>query len=182
MSGSAFIFRYFYRACQSSLIPSPVQVGRRLDKSPAEARGSARPAFPSLAKPSPKVCDKKDSKTAPRSAPQADCSKASDSGKGPCSSGPTKIDSILHTKDPPPLPAPGPQEGLDKTLETSDLSVSGCVTSTPLLTPTGSVQLKMPPDADLQCVKYTRVSEREAALRPAQRTEPLAEHLLHISL
>lgn len=190
MSGSAFIFRYFYRACQNSLLPSPVQVGRLLDKSPVRARGSIRShgsprsPFPSLAKPPPHVCNKKDSKPAPR----PDRDKTSDSEKDLCSLAPPKIDSILHTKDPPQLsgqprlPAPIVPECLGKTLETSDLSPSSCVTSTPLLAPLDSVRLEMPPDGDLQCVKYTRVSECEAAVRPAQRTEPLAEHSLHTNL
>lgn len=194
MSGSAFIFRYFYRACQNSLLPSPVQVGRLLDKSPVEARvnirshGSPQSPFLSLAKPSPKVCNKNESKTAPRSAPQAGSDKISDSEKGLCSSVPTQIDSILHTKDPPQLsgepqlPPPNVPECLEQTLERSDLSLSGCLTSTPLLTPVDSIQLEMPPDGDAQCVKYTRICECEAVVRPAQRTEPLAEQLLHTSL
>lgn len=194
MSGSAFIFRYFYRACQNSLAPSPVQVGRLLDKSPVEARvnilshGSPKSPFMSLAKPSPKVCNKNESKTAPRSASQAGSDKTSESEKGLCSSVPTKIDSILNTKDPPQLsgeprlPPPNVPECLEKTLETSDLSLSRCVTSTPLLAAMDSVQLKMPPDGDSQCVKYTRSSECEAAVRPAQRTEGWGEQLLHTNL
>lgn len=194
MSGSAFIFRYFYRACQNSLVPSPVQVGRLLDKSPVEARvnirshGSPKSPFMSLAKPSPKVCNKNESKTAPRSASQAGSDKISESEKGLCSSVPTKIDSILNTKDPPQLsgetrpPPPNVPECLEKTLETSDLSLSRCITSTPLLAPMDSVQLKMPPDGESQCVKYTRTSECEAAVRPAQRTEGWGEQLLHTNL
>lgn len=194
MPASAFIFRYFYRACQNSLVPSPVQVGRRSDASPAEARGiirshgSPKPPFPSTVKFSPKVCDKKDPNTAPRSTSQADSSRVSDGGKGSCSRVPTKTDSILNTKDPPqlsdepPLPPPSVPECLDKTLETSDLSLSSCMASTPLLTPTDSIQLKMPPDGELQCVKYMRTPECEAAVRPAESTEPLAEQLLHVSL
>lgn len=187
MSGSAFIFRYFYRACQNSLVPSPVQVGRLLDKSPAEARRSPKSPLLSLIKRSPKVCNKKDSKTAARSAPQTDSNKISDSEKDPCSLVPTKKDSLLSTKDPPQLSGepqlpPTVPECLGETLETSDLGLSGCITSTPLLTPMDSIQLKMPSDGDLQCVKYTRISACEAVLRPAQRTEPLAEQLLHTNL
>lgn len=37
-SGSALISRYFYRACQGTLFPNPVQVARELDKLPAETR------------------------------------------------------------------------------------------------------------------------------------------------
>lgn len=194
MSGSAFISRYFYRACQNSLLPSPVQVGRLLDKCPVGARGNIRShgspksPFRARAKPSPKVCNKKDPKTAPRSSSPADCNKISDSEKDPCLLVPTKIDSILNTKDPPQLsdepqlPPPNVPECLDKTLETSDLSLSSCITSTPLLAPMDSIQLKMPPDGELQCVKYTRNQECEAVLRPAHRTEPPAEQLLHTNL
>lgn len=38
MSGSTLSSRYFYRACQGALFPSPVQVGRQLDKLPGETR------------------------------------------------------------------------------------------------------------------------------------------------
>lgn len=183
MSGSVFIFRYFYRACQSSLVPSPVQMGRLLDKPSRSIRshGSPKSPFLSLTKPSPKVCNKKDSQ---RSASQADSNK---SEKGLCSLVPTQIDSLFNTKDPlqlsgePRLPPKVP-ECLDKTLETSGLSLSGCITSTPLLTQTDSVQLTMPPDGDLQRVKYTRVSKGEPTFQPAQDTEPPAEHLLHTHL
>lgn len=55
-------FRYFYRACQGTLFPSPMQVGRQLDKLPLEIRkhflsqskmklgsvGSVRPPRPQL--------------------------------------------------------------------------------------------------------------------------------------
>lgn len=193
MSGSVFIFRYFYRACQNSLLPSPVQVGRLLDKSPAEAsrdirsHGSPNSPFLSLTKPSPKFCNKKDSKTAQRSASQADCNKISASEKGLQSLVTAQIDSLLNTKDPPQLPdeaqlRPEVPDCLDNTLETSDLSLSSCITSTPLLAQMDSIQLTMPPEGDLQCVKYTRISEGGPAVQPAQRTEPLAEQLLHTIL
>uniref|UniRef100_A0A674PL04 Phospholipid-transporting ATPase n=1 Tax=Takifugu rubripes TaxID=31033 RepID=A0A674PL04_TAKRU len=182
---TALLPRYFYRACQNSLIPSPVQMGRLLDKASRNIRshGSPKSPFLSLTKPSPKVCNKKDSKTTRRSASQ-DCNK---SEKGLCSLVPTQIDSLFNTKDPPQLSGepqlpPKVPDCLDKTLETSGLSLSGCITSTPLLTQTDSVQLTMPPDGDLQRVRYTRTSEGEPTFQPAQRTEPLAEHLLHTSL
>uniref|UniRef100_A0A665VSN8 Phospholipid-transporting ATPase n=1 Tax=Echeneis naucrates TaxID=173247 RepID=A0A665VSN8_ECHNA len=61
---TALLPRYFYRACQGTLFPSPVQVGRQLDKLPAETRKnilslsrvkmgsplSAKPPFLSLTK------------------------------------------------------------------------------------------------------------------------------------
>ncbi|KAM6963059.1 phospholipid-transporting ATPase VA [Aplochiton taeniatus] len=37
---AALLPRYFYRACQGVLFPSPVQVGRQLDQLPAEIRGN----------------------------------------------------------------------------------------------------------------------------------------------
>lgn len=70
----AFLYRYFYRACQGTLFPSPVQVGRQFDKLPTETRRnilslsrvkvgsplSPKPPFLSLTKPSPNDCNKKD--------------------------------------------------------------------------------------------------------------------------
>uniref|UniRef100_A0A671VB82 Phospholipid-transporting ATPase n=1 Tax=Sparus aurata TaxID=8175 RepID=A0A671VB82_SPAAU len=75
----ALLPRYFYRACQGTLFPSPVQVGRQLDKLPAETRRnilslsrvkvgsplSPKPPFLSLTKPSPEVCNKKDQRSFP---------------------------------------------------------------------------------------------------------------------
>uniref|UniRef100_A0A8C2WPQ1 Phospholipid-transporting ATPase n=1 Tax=Cyclopterus lumpus TaxID=8103 RepID=A0A8C2WPQ1_CYCLU len=68
---AALLPRYFYRACQGTLFPSPVQVGRQLDKLPSETRrnilnlggveaGSAVrpvPHFLSLGTPSPEGPD-----------------------------------------------------------------------------------------------------------------------------
>uniref|UniRef100_A0A8D3DMB3 Phospholipid-transporting ATPase n=1 Tax=Scophthalmus maximus TaxID=52904 RepID=A0A8D3DMB3_SCOMX len=78
---AALLPRYFYRACQGTLFPSPVQVGRQLDKLPAETRRnilslsrvkvgsplSPEPPFLSLTKPSPKGCNKKDQRGFPGS-------------------------------------------------------------------------------------------------------------------
>uniref|UniRef100_A0A4W6DSU2 Phospholipid-transporting ATPase n=1 Tax=Lates calcarifer TaxID=8187 RepID=A0A4W6DSU2_LATCA len=78
---AALLPRYFYRACQGTLFPSPVQVGRQLDKLPTEIRRnilslsrvkvgsplSPKPPFLSLAKPSPKGCNKKDQRSFPSS-------------------------------------------------------------------------------------------------------------------
>ncbi|KAM6939348.1 phospholipid-transporting ATPase VA [Lycodopsis pacificus] len=52
---AALLPRYFYRACQGTLFPNPVQVGRQLDQLPAETRGGGatpEPRFLSLARPS----------------------------------------------------------------------------------------------------------------------------------
>ncbi|GLD65724.1 probable phospholipid-transporting ATPase VA [Lates japonicus] len=78
---AALLPRYFYRACQGTLFPSPVQVGRQLDKLPTEIRRnilslsrvkvgsslSPKPPFLSLTKPSPKGCNKKDQRSFPSS-------------------------------------------------------------------------------------------------------------------
>ncbi|KAM4548589.1 phospholipid-transporting ATPase VA isoform 1-T1 [Odontesthes bonariensis] len=76
---AALLPRYFYRACQGTLFPNPVQVGRQLDKLPADTRRnilslsrvkmgsplSPKPPFLPLTKLSPKVCDKKDQRSIP---------------------------------------------------------------------------------------------------------------------
>lgn len=77
MSSFAFLYRYFYRACQGTLFPSPVQVGRQFDKLPTETRRnilslsrvkvgsplSPKPTFLSLTKPSPNDCNNKDQRS-----------------------------------------------------------------------------------------------------------------------
>uniref|UniRef100_A0A8D0D6W2 Phospholipid-transporting ATPase n=1 Tax=Sander lucioperca TaxID=283035 RepID=A0A8D0D6W2_SANLU len=193
---AALLPRYFYRACQGTLFPSPVQVGRQLDKLPTETRrnilslsrvkaGSAlspKPPFLSLSKPSPKGCNKKDQ----RSFPSSETSQGpalqmdeqgrrsplgpADSNKGPSdlySIVPTEKDTLPYTKDAPKLPGE---------------PLSGWITSTPLLSQTGSVQLNLPP----QCVKYTRNSDQrlksDHSVHPAQRTEQGAEQSLHTTL
>ncbi|XP_034439219.1 probable phospholipid-transporting ATPase VA [Hippoglossus hippoglossus] len=74
---TALLPRYFYRACQGTLFPSQVQVGRQLDKLPTETRrnilslsrvkmGSPlgpKPPFLSLTKPSPEGCNKNDQRS-----------------------------------------------------------------------------------------------------------------------
>lgn len=133
MSGFAFLSRYFYRACQGTLFPSPVQVGRQLDKLPAETRRnilslsrvkvgsplSPKPPFLSLTKSSPKGCNKKDQRSFPSSKTsqgpilQTDEMRGQRSPLGPidsekslsdlCTLVPTEIDTLPYTKDAPPL-------------------------------------------------------------------------------
>ncbi|XP_042272381.1 phospholipid-transporting ATPase VA isoform X1 [Thunnus maccoyii] len=130
---AALLPRYFYRACQGTLFPSPVQVGRQLDKLPSETRRnilslsrvkvgsplSPKPPFLSLTKPTPKSCNKKDqrsfpsSKTSQGSALQTDEKRGQRSPLGPtdsekglsdlCTLVPTEIDTLPYTKDAPPL-------------------------------------------------------------------------------
>uniref|UniRef100_A0A4W6DUX6 Phospholipid-transporting ATPase n=1 Tax=Lates calcarifer TaxID=8187 RepID=A0A4W6DUX6_LATCA len=131
---AALLPRYFYRACQGTLFPSPVQVGRQLDKLPTEIRRnilslsrvkvgsplSPKPPFLSLAKPSPKGCNKKDQRSFPSSntppakkgpVSQADEEKGQRSQVQPSDSVrshsdlytlvATEIDTLPYTKDAP---------------------------------------------------------------------------------
>uniref|UniRef100_A0A3Q3R1N9 Phospholipid-transporting ATPase n=1 Tax=Monopterus albus TaxID=43700 RepID=A0A3Q3R1N9_MONAL len=211
---AALLPRYFYRACQGTLFPSPVQVGRQLDKLPAETRrnilslsrvkvGSPvhlKPPFLSLTKPSPKGYAKKDQRSFPTSkisqakqmpVLQTDEEKGQRSPVGPIDSEkglldlytlvPTKVDTLASTKEAPTFareqqnPVTKDSECLDKTLESSALSLSSWITSTPLLTQADSVQLALPPHGGSQCVKYTRNSEERLSsdhtVHPVHRTE-----------
>ncbi|KAA8589730.1 hypothetical protein FQN60_013095 [Etheostoma spectabile] len=196
---------YFYRACQGTLFPSPVQVGRQLDKLPSETRrnilslsrvkvGSAlspKPPFLSLSKPSPKGCNKKDlrrfpsSETSQGSASQGPRSplQPADGNKGPSDLYTTEKDPHPYSTDEPQPSSTTDSECLDQTLEASDGSLSGWITSTPLLSQTGSVQLDLPPS---RCVKYTRISDQrlqsDHSVHPAQRTEQVEDQSLHTTL
>ncbi|XP_070816993.1 phospholipid-transporting ATPase VA [Chaetodon trifascialis] len=186
---TALLPRYFYRACQGTLFPSPVQVGRQLDKLPAETRRnilslsrvkvgsplSPKPPFLSLSKPSPQGCNKKDQrgflKTSQGPVSQTDAEGgrslpgAADSEKGLSdlyTLVPTEIDTLPYTKDVPPPSGesrPPSSKDLQCLNKTLDVSASSWITSTPLPTQTDSVQLNLPPDGDSQCAKYTRNSE-----------------------
>ncbi|XP_076004758.1 phospholipid-transporting ATPase VA [Genypterus blacodes] len=220
---AALLPRYFYRACQGTLFPSPVQVGRQLDKLPGETRrnilslsrvkvGSPlgpQPPCLSHGKASPNYSNNKDSKSFSNSTTSPGCQdsvlqrrvegtshkKSPSSPAGPtdswgglsdlCTVVSTEADTLPYTKDAPlqpgeaQLPSAKAAGGLDQTLERSELSESGWVTSTPTLTQTDSVQLSLPPTGGSQCVRYTRSSEESAgcdlAFHPAQRTEQLGE-------
>lgn len=141
---AALLPRYFYRACQGTLFPSPVQVGRQLDKLPYETRrnilslsgvkaGSPlgpKPHFLSLGKTS--FSNKKQQHTdSEKELPSAD------------------KDTLPYTKDAAP---PASKDCLDQTLD-----ASSWITSTPLLSPSDGIQF--PPDGDSFSVKYSRNSE-----------------------
>ncbi|XP_069006932.1 phospholipid-transporting ATPase VA [Embiotoca jacksoni] len=210
---AALLPRYFYRACQGTLFPSPVQVGRHLDKLPADTCRdilsmsrvkvgsplSPGPPFLSLSKPSPKGRNKKDQRSVSGSSQakqgpvfQTDEEKGHGSPSGPKDNEkrfsdlgtlvPSEIDTLPYTRDTPPPPSTKDSESLDKTLELSDRSLSRWLTSTPLLTSAGSVQLDLPPDGAAQRVKYTRSSEERLepeGVHPAHRTEQVAEQSQH---
>ncbi|XP_028260278.1 probable phospholipid-transporting ATPase VA [Parambassis ranga] len=207
---AALLPRYLYRACQGTLFPSPVQMGSQLDKLPADTRrnilslsgvklGSPLNPFLSHRKPSPRACNKKDNQGPIL---QTEEDKGQQRPLGPIDSekslsglytpAPSEIDTLPYTKDAaslsmePQPPLTKNLEGLDKTSEPSDLSLSSWITSTPLLTQADCVQLNLPPDTASQCVKYTRNSEErlkpEPTIYPAQRTEHVAEQSLHTVL
>ncbi|XP_063746689.1 phospholipid-transporting ATPase VA [Eleginops maclovinus] len=152
---AALLPRYFYRACQGTLFPSPVQVGRQLDKLPAETRRNIlslsgvkmglplgpKPHFLSLGKTSFKGCNKKQQQQQQqRRGLQTDSDKELPSADK---------DTLPYTKDAAP---PASKDCLDQTLD-----ASSWITSTPLLSPSDGVQF--PPDGDSFCVKYSRGSE-----------------------
>ncbi|KAK2835940.1 hypothetical protein Q5P01_016424 [Channa striata] len=221
---AALLPRYFYRACQGTLFPSPVQLGRQFDELPAETRRnilslsrvkvgsqfSPKPPFLSLTKRSPNDCNEKDQGSFPSSnisqAKQGPVTptrgeKARGSPPGPTDSEKGLIDpyplipkekTLPYTKDACSLSreqqpsSTKDSECLDKTLQASSLSLSGWITSTPLLTQTDSIQLTLPSDREPQSVKCTRNSEERLAsdhsVHPAHRTEQVTEELLHTTL
>lgn len=129
MSVSVLLFRFFYRACQGTLFPSPVQLGRQLDKLPADIRrnililsrvkvGSPlcpKLPFLSLAKASPKGYYKKDGRSVSGSkqGPLLQTDEAKRSPLQPTDSdmhlsdlytpAPSEVDTLPYTKDNPAL-------------------------------------------------------------------------------
>ncbi|KAM4629198.1 phospholipid-transporting ATPase VA [Polymixia lowei] len=216
---AALLPRYFYRACQGTLFPSPVQVGRQLDKLPGETRrnilslsrvkvGSQlgiKPPFLSFVKPFPKYCSHKGQRSFANSkTPQGrqgpvlrldDAGKSHEKGRGSppgitdskkCHSDAytslsTEVGTLPYTKEAHQparesrLPPAEASDGLDKTLDPSDLSLSNWITSTPLPAQRDSVQLTLPPAGGSQRVTYTRNSEErrrsEHTVHSTQRTD-----------
>lgn len=132
-----FCSRYLYRACQGTLFPNPVQVGRQLDKLPADTRRnilslsrvrtglplSPEPPFLSLSKLSPKSCVNKDQRSISGSkAPQARQAVQTNEERGPrispthtekdltdlCSAAPSELNTLPYTKNDPPLSRESP--------------------------------------------------------------------------
>nr|XP_004552870.2 probable phospholipid-transporting ATPase VA [Maylandia zebra] len=126
---AALLPRFFYRACQGTLFPSPVQLGRQLDKLPADIRrnilslsrvkvGSPlcpKLPFLSLAKASPKGYYKKDGRSVSGSkqGPLLQTDEAKRSPLQPTDSdmhlsdlytpAPSEVDTLPYTKDNPAL-------------------------------------------------------------------------------
>ncbi|XP_038160216.1 probable phospholipid-transporting ATPase VA, partial [Cyprinodon tularosa] len=205
---TALLPRYFYRACQGTLFPSPVQAGRQLDKLPSDTRRnilslsrvkmgsplSPEPHFLSLNK--PKDCQKNASQEKQGSVLQTNKEKGQ---KSPLvSSGCEKHPTDLHPQAPsetnipsysrnsPRLSCRSSKDCLDETLQPSDQSPSSRITSTPLVSRADSIHLNLPADRASQSVKYTRSSEGELCsdqrVQPAQRTLQAAEPGLHTAL
>lgn len=199
---TALLPRYFYRACQGTLFPSPVQVGRQLDTLPAEicrnilslsrvkvgSPLSPRPPFLCLNKPLPKSCNKESEGgfQGPNST-QEPIFKTEDAGNSHKTDNEvskdlytlvnTYGDTLPYTKDLPvgqQNPPTQNSECLDKTLEATPGTTSSWVTSTPLLIQADSVDL--PSEHCPHCVRYTRNSEE--GLQSEHRTE----QKLHVAL
>ncbi|XP_058494338.1 phospholipid-transporting ATPase VA [Solea solea] len=166
---AALLPRYFYRSCQGSLFPSPVQVGRQLDKLPTETRrnilslskmkaGSPlahKTHFLSLAKEQSSFSCSTSAATNHSLVSQRD--EEADRRKPPPTHSDitagfyTEAEAPPYTKDPP---SESEQQLAPPTAECPDQNAS-----TPLLTHTHSVQLTLPPTGGSQCVKYTRNQE-----------------------
>ncbi|XP_072293815.1 phospholipid-transporting ATPase VA [Eucyclogobius newberryi] len=105
---SALLPRYFYRACQGTLFPSAVQVGRQLDKLPCQARSnilgvamgsqlSQQPHFLSINKPLPNHGEGKN--TVSQLYQKEDAGKDLETSKDMYSIVNTEGDTLPYTKD-----------------------------------------------------------------------------------
>lgn len=170
--------RYFYRACQSTLFPSPVQIGRQLDKIPAEVRRNilTLSRVKASSPPPPPLGPRPD--FLPLAKHNAKDPSFHNTSESQTDRQATASDTLPYTKD-----VGGAPEG-------PDLRSPGWVTSTTLMAPADGVQVELLPDKDSQSVKYTRSSmdERGRGLAvqpsaaPPHRTEQEAQHLLHTTL
>lgn len=204
MSDSVFLSRYFYRVCQGTLFPNPVQAGRQLDKLPSDTRrnilslsrvkmGSPlSPKPPFLSPNKPRGCQSstsgsKASQDKQGSAIQTDKEKGQKSPSVP-SHGEKHLSGLyrLAPSESDISPSTKDSEGLDETLQPSNLSLTSWMASTPLVTQTDGIQLDLPPDRASPCVKYSRSSEEGLCAdhvgQPAHRTVQLAEQELHTAL
>ncbi|XP_046892740.1 phospholipid-transporting ATPase VA [Hypomesus transpacificus] len=221
---AALLPRYFYRACQGSLFPSQVQVGRQLDRLPAEtrrnilslsglavgARYALRPSlFPFPGDSFPKDCGLGGrgglgcSKSPLEERPARPQGKATSGLAGlrdndlsltdPFTLASTETDTLPYTKEAPRpaerhhSPAKHAASDVDASLDLSRLSLSGWITSTPLLSPAESVQLTVPPAGGKQSATYRRDCEERpgadhAVLEPGPQASRGPRDLLQTSL
>uniref|UniRef100_A0A8C6TDU4 Phospholipid-transporting ATPase n=1 Tax=Neogobius melanostomus TaxID=47308 RepID=A0A8C6TDU4_9GOBI len=186
---SALLPRYFYRACQGTLFPSAVQVGRQLDKLPPETRRnilslsrvttgsplSLQPHFLSTNKPLPK--DNEGTNNISQTYKKEDAGKDKDTSKDMYSFVNSEGDTLPYTKDLPRgelnISCKTP-EALNTSPEVSHGLSPSLVTSPPLLSPTDSVVL--PPEHGPPCVRYKRSSEE--GIQGQDRTE----HKIQVAL
>ncbi|XP_054875983.1 phospholipid-transporting ATPase VA isoform X2 [Poeciliopsis prolifica] len=195
----ALLPRYFYRACQGTLFPSPVQAGRQLDKLPSDTRrnilslsrfkmGSllgAGPNFLSLSKPEV-------GQTSTPGASQDKQSSATQTHKEKGQTAPSELPrshTPSHSRHSPRLPdRPKPlfTKQSDETLLTPAPSSPGRAASAPLDAEMVSIHLNMPTDRTSQCVTYTPNSEEGlrsgCVVEPPHRTVQAAERAPHPSL
>ncbi|XP_034035114.1 probable phospholipid-transporting ATPase VA [Thalassophryne amazonica] len=172
---TALLPRYFYRACQSTLFPSSVQVGRQLDRLPLEthrnilslsrftagSQFSPKPSFLSLVKPSPKSCIHKDQRRWSSSKPspsiqgtilqKLDAEKCHIKDQSGQMKGSTYSRSLI-SPEADSTPSTKESECLNMTSNPSDLILSSCISSTPLQAQTDSIQLSLPPAGGSQSV------------------------------
>uniref|UniRef100_A0A3P9JG78 Phospholipid-transporting ATPase n=1 Tax=Oryzias latipes TaxID=8090 RepID=A0A3P9JG78_ORYLA len=155
---AALLPRYFYRACHSTLFPNPVQVGRQLDKLPADTRRNIlslsrvkmgswlSPRQPSLPVGKPQNCTQKDQRGA-----EAPAKRAGSVQQGPAHPPDPHSSSLkeLGAKNDPLL-----SEELQPA-STKDPSDPSWVPSTQM----DRVQLNLPPSRAPPCVTYVRSSE-----------------------
>lgn len=179
--GFAFLFyRYFYRACQGSLFPSPVQVGRQLDRLPVELRRRLlhqsqaklfplcrtflKPCSSALTHPHPAHAKHKPRATqhgVTKSMEMKDTSRSSRNAENHVVQnslhGPSESSTLPYTKDQPP---------------TEPIAL----TSRPLLQPPSplhadSVQLISPPSGSPQGVTYKKSPDVSQNLTPGRLRE-----------
>lgn len=208
---AALLPRYFYRACQGVLFPSPVQVGRQLDQLPGEIRGNIlslsglkagslslfglRPPFLSYGRPYSTKYSHGAQQNFTTDSSKSHQGPRDNAGKCPEKSGPlgaddskeglsdpytlasSQTDTLPYTKEglrpaaaPQRVPAGADNEGLDKTLDPSDGSLSSWMTSTPRLCQGEGVQLTLPPAGAAQCVTFKR--DCSEAHRPDHIIQP----------
>lgn len=170
--------RYFYRACQGSVFPSPVQVGRQLDRLPPELRRRLlhqsqaklfpfcrpflKPCSSTLTHPHPAHAKHKPRAANPgitKSMEMKDTSQNSRNTENHVvqnSESSPQSSTLPYTKD---LPPPEPS----------------VLTSTPLLPHTDSVQLVSPPSSGPPGVTYKKssdVSQDQTPGRLREHSEP----------
>ncbi|XP_055020750.1 phospholipid-transporting ATPase VA [Boleophthalmus pectinirostris] len=173
---SALLPRYFYRACQGTLFPSAVQLGRQLDKLPSETRRnilslsgvatgsqlSPQPHFLSTNKSLPN--DGVGKNTVSQLYQKEDAERDKETSKDMYSLVNTEGDTLPYTKD-----LPGEH------LNISTKSSEGVVGSPEVShVPSFTDCVELPPEHGPLCVRYKR--------SPEQALQNRTEHKIHVAL